>query len=105
MVSFVEDISAASAWYSRLLEIESIDTGSFIKVGTLGFHPADERSIADTSVAYSEVDDVSSAIERGHQHGFTLHRGPLERTDIVIAQVKDGSGLAVGMISTHGSNE
>lgn len=85
--------------------IEASGSESFIEVGPLGFHPADEKAVAGTAIAYHTVDDMDAAIERASVYGFDLYRGPLDLAQFTVAQLRDTVGSKVGMIIEHGSNE
>ena len=106
---FVPDRRASAEWYSNLFDIEItvLDNPDhfFIQVGgqQVWFHQADNKvpSGAAGHVAYWQVNDFDTALERATQLGAILHRGPLDRQDgSYMCQVKDPYGNLIGFIGS-----
>jgi uncharacterized protein len=104
---FVSDRRAAAEWYSNLfgIEITWLENPEhfFIQVGNqdVWFHQSDSKvpSGAAGHVAYWQVADFDTVLERATQLGAKLYRGPLDRQDgSYMCQVKDPDGNLIGII-------
>jgi predicted enzyme related to lactoylglutathione lyase len=86
---FVPDREEAARWYAQLLDTKLCHKDDaehyFIPVGTqeIWFHQADSKMPpgAAGQVAYWQVTDLSSALDRARLLGAELYRGPIGRTD------------------------
>jgi len=99
----VDDLGAASDWYTRILGIEPyFDEPFYVGYNVGGYElgltpePAAER---DGPIAYWGVDDADAALERLLDRGATLH-GEVENVGegIRVATVEDPFGNVVGII-------
>jgi uncharacterized protein len=104
---FVSDRHAAATWYSDLfgIKVTCLENPEhfFIRVGSqeVWFHQADSKvpSGAAGHVAYWQVADFHTVLERAIGLGAKLYRGPLDRQDgSYMCQVKDLDGNLIGLI-------
>ena len=103
--SFVEDLDAATAWYTARLGAQPAVTAEqllMFEVGAarLTLHRIDEFNAGgpDGQVAYWDVDDVDSLVADWTAHGAVAHRGPKTIfTGERLCQVLDPFGNLVGL--------
>jgi predicted enzyme related to lactoylglutathione lyase len=101
----VSNLSKSRDWYKQLFEIEPIeDIENFVsfKIQNVCFDLclADEKSPTSTggSVGYWSVDNLESLLEKVHQLGGSIYRGPLNIKEIqrTIVQIQDPFGSILG---------
>ena len=101
----VANVSESRDWYKQLFEIEPIeDNENFVsfKIQNICFDLclADEKSPLSTggSVGYWYVDNFENLLERAHQLGGLIYRGPLNIVEIqrTIVQIQDPFGCIIG---------
>jgi predicted enzyme related to lactoylglutathione lyase len=102
IVYFVDDIDSTASAYAKLFNA-SVEVKPHFNVicaqgMAFGFHPADEKSPAGTTVAYFKTEDLELAIANADAAGFELHRGPIEIDGEKIAQLRNDQGMRIGLV-------
>lgn len=106
ILMFVEDVTASSNFYGKLLNLEPCESGpSFcsFKLGDqyFNFHPVDRKSPLSKggSVGYWLVDNFEAFVQRACSMGATVYRGPLFLEEIGrhICQLEDPFGNIIGI--------
>lgn len=104
IVFFVDDVEDALAWYQHVLggDVDRSGLPTVVVGGVqLGFHPADAKTPASVggTVAYCAVASLDTALERFHDGGAAIYRGPLEIEDgRRICQLRDPFGNVLGLV-------
>jgi predicted enzyme related to lactoylglutathione lyase len=102
IVYFVDDIDATASAYAKLfnapVEVKPHFNVICAQGMTFGFHPADEKSLVGTTVAYFKTDDLEVAITDATAAGFVLHRGPIEIDGERIVQLRNDLDMRIGLV-------
>jgi predicted enzyme related to lactoylglutathione lyase len=106
---FVDDVAAASDWYSQLLNmpvkyfyLDNEIRGALINIANVEmfFHQTDDKMRSGNAgqVAYWSVDNFDQAMDRAQKHGAKLYRGPLAiENNQAICQMWDPFGNLFGL--------
>lgn len=110
IIYYVEDLPAATQWYSKVLGFSPYFNEPFyvgFNVGgyELGLHPATDRTlkVGNASETYWGVADAKKTYEYLLELGATEHAAPTNvGGDIIVATVLDPFGNIFGIIENPG---
>lgn len=103
VVQFCSDVTASTAWYSKLLEIDPTPyETAYFKFGNgsgyLILAPASPDTVHGGSGVWFEVDDVTTTYARKQAEGFVFNEEPFSIAPGRLVTLVDPDGNLVGLI-------